>query len=338
MQLFGGALTGIGLPAIIGAASGMHMLMEYVIETTATLIPAAIAFTAFGAAATPTVMDLYKQMTSLYTATSALGAQMPGMTGGFSAMVAAAKPQVYELFGEAMYTASHSTGAFATMAAGAGKVLDDLGARMAYAVTQGKGVNTFAQTATSDLAGWGDSIGNIMGIFGNLLKVMPGYAEMILSVADSVGHLAEVITGSAIGQGILSIGLAAHGAIFYIGLHGHRVRQAGVVGAARARRDADHRGGEARRARHGRRDRRVRRRETRVDADQHGGPAVGLDLPRRRRAGLLRLPDGAGERPDGGVLRLRQVGYRERLAREPAGHHYGGAGEQPANSRRTTGP
>ena len=55
---------------------------------------------------------------------------------------------------------------------------------------------------------------------------------------------------------------------------------------------------------------------------------MGLDFPRRRGGRRVRLPDGAGERPDAGVLRFRQVGHRELLPREPSGHHHRRAGEQ----------
>lgn len=220
LQLFGGALTQIGIPAFLATASGLHLVAEAVIETAGTLIPAAIAFGTFGVAAASTVKDLYQQMSSLYNASQALGVQMPGLSGGFSAMEQAVQPQVYELFGEALYVAGHNTGAFTTLATGAGKALDDLGARLSYALTQGNGFNTFTHNAANDLAGWGNLIGNIGGIMANVFKVLPGYAEDILSVANSLTHMAEVVTGSGIGQGILSIGLAAHGALLYIGLLG----------------------------------------------------------------------------------------------------------------------
>jgi hypothetical protein len=220
LQLFGGALTSVGIPKVLSAASTVHLLTEAVIETSGTLIPAAIAFSAFGIAAVPTAQAIYTQMSNLHTVTTALGTQMPGLSGGFSKMAAAVQPQVYTLFGEALVFANSGTGQFQKLATGAGKVLDDLGARFVFATTQGKGFSTFADKATSDLSAWGTGIGNVGGIIGNLLKVLPGYAEQLASVFDGVTHAIEVVTGSPLGSWVLGIGLAAHGALFYIGLLG----------------------------------------------------------------------------------------------------------------------
>lgn len=220
LLLFGGALKSVGVPAFLSAATTVHLLSEAVIETSGTLIPAAIAFSAFGIAAVPTVQAIYTQMKNLYTISQATGTQMPGLTGNFSRMAAAVQPEVYTLFGEALVFASRGTGTFQQLATGAGTVLDQLGARFVAATTQGRGFSTFAAKATSDLSAWGTGIGNVGGIIGNLLKVLPGYAEDLASVFDGVSHDIEVVTGSGLGQWVLSVGLAAHGALFYVGLMG----------------------------------------------------------------------------------------------------------------------
>lgn len=216
-DLFGGALNGV-LPNVLATVTGFHLIADGIIEITGTLIPATIAFGAFGIAATPTVVDLYKQMSSLFTVTQAFNTELYPLTGNFQKVADAVKPEVYVLFGEALVEAGHNTGAFQTLATGAGKALDDLGARFVYATTQSKTFSSFVTKASQDLAGWGNLIGNIGGIFGNVLKVLPGYAEAILNVLNGVTHALEVITGSGFGQGLLSIGLAAHGALVYIGL------------------------------------------------------------------------------------------------------------------------
>jgi hypothetical protein len=220
LQLFGGALTSVGVPAVLGAVSGIHLLTEAVIETSGTLIPAAIAFTAFGIAAVPTVKDLYSRMQSLYTVTQAYGVQLYPLTGGFAKVAAAVQPQVYTLFGEALVLAGHSTGAFTQLATGAGGVLDQLGARFVYAVTQGSTFSTFAQKATQDLSIWGNNLGNLGGIIGGVLKVLPGYAQVIGNVFGTVSHDVEDLVNSGIGQAFLKVGLLAHGGLIYVGLLG----------------------------------------------------------------------------------------------------------------------
>lgn len=218
VQLFGGALTQIGIPAILGTASGLHLIIDSAIELAGTLIPATIAFVTFGAAAVPTVKDLFNLMSSTYTVTQAYGQQIYPLTGGFQAMAQAVQPEVYVLFGEALQVVNQKSGAFQALAVAAGKALDDLGARFVYAITQSSTFGNIMKNAANDLAGWGNLIGNIGGIIGNILKVLPGYAEVILNVLNSVTHALEMVTGSSAGQAILSIGLAAHGALLYIGL------------------------------------------------------------------------------------------------------------------------
>ncbi|MGH3222615.1 MAG: hypothetical protein ACRDPY_28615 [Streptosporangiaceae bacterium] len=235
LQLFGGALTSIGMPAILGAVSGLHLLSEAVIETAGTLIPATIAFGAFGIAAVPAVQNIVTQMENLRTVSNALGVSIPGLSGGFAKAAQAVQPEVYQLFGEALVFASRNTGTFQTLATGAGKALDDLGARFVYAVSQGSGFSKFAHQATADLAMWGNNIGNLGGIIGGVIHVLPGYAGIIGNVFGAISHDVEVLVNSGLGQGFLKIGLLAHGAILYVGLLGTafaKLAQAGLSGVA----------------------------------------------------------------------------------------------------------
>lgn len=215
IPLFGGALAKVPL---LGAVTGLHLLIDGIVELAGTLLPATIAFATFGAAAVPTVTDLYSILSSTYTVSQAFGTSIYPLTGGFQQMAQAVQPEVYVLFGEALTIANQKSGAFQQLAVASGKALDDLGARFTYAVTQSNTFGTVMQHAANDLAGWGNLIGNIGGIIGNVLKVLPGYAEIILNVLNGVTHAIETVTGSGLGQWILSIGLAAHGAVVYVGL------------------------------------------------------------------------------------------------------------------------
>lgn len=230
LQLFGGALTGL-LPKFLATASGVHLIGEAVIETAGTLIPAAIAFTAFGIAAVPTVKDLYSQMSSLYTVTQAYQVQLYPFSGAFAKVAQAVQPQVYTLFGEALYVAGKNTGAFQAIAVSAGSVVDQLGARFANAITAGDGFSTFTKNAATDLSIWGNNLGNLGGIIGGVLKVLPGYAQVIGNVFGTVTHDIETLVNSGIGQAALKAGLLAHGALIYVGLLGTgfaKLAQAGL--------------------------------------------------------------------------------------------------------------
>lgn len=217
LQLFGGWLTKLGAPAWIGTVTGLHILTEGVFELGAVLIPATIAFAAFGAAAVPTIQDITKAEQNMNTVSQALNLQMPGLSNGFQKAADSVRPNVYILMGEALNTINGKTGEFQTLAKGSGRVMDELGARVQMALGN-QGLNGFLGHGVEDLRIFGNIVGNVFGIFGNLLKSVPGYAEMAFKgIQDFTGAL-ENITSSGAVQGILRVGLALHGALFYAGL------------------------------------------------------------------------------------------------------------------------
>jgi hypothetical protein len=218
IKLFGGAL---GAVPLLGSVGAVHLLTDAIVETAAVVGPAVIAFTAFGIAAVPAVQAIDLQMKNLNTVATALGVTIPGLSGGFQKAAAAVQPQVYQLFGDALYIAGQRGNAFVALAHSAGTVIDQLAARFTAAVTSGNGFGVFLRNATSDLSRLGDITGNVFGVFGNLLKVMPGYAQVLLTVADDFTKVAE--TASRVAAPVIGIGLAAHGAALYAGLLGTAV-------------------------------------------------------------------------------------------------------------------
>jgi hypothetical protein len=220
IPLFGGALGkgggGLGLPSWLAAAGGVHLLAEGIIETTAVLLPAAIAFAGFGAAAIPTVQAIYQHMSALNTVVSATGRAVYPLTGEFGTLSAAVRPQVYQLFGDALTILTQRGGAFTGMVTGAGTVLDQLAGRFTAAVTSGSGFSGFMKHADADLAGLGTLVGNLGGVLGNVFRALPGYAGYLLQLADAGSHVLE--WASAVSVPLLKVGLAAHGAVFYLGL------------------------------------------------------------------------------------------------------------------------
>jgi len=229
LSLFGGALNGL-LPRFIATASGIHILTDGIIEIVATLLPAIVGLGAFAAAAIDTSTEVYFHFKNLNYVTDTLSESMGSaagniypLTGAFAKMNQAAQPQVYVLLGEGLQAINKNAGVLATVASSAGTVIDQLGARITYAVTSGTGFNVFTKNAAADLSGWGNNIGNVFGILGNFLKVMPGYAEVILNVFGTVSQALENISGSKLGQTLLGAGLAIHGFILYVGLLGTAV-------------------------------------------------------------------------------------------------------------------
>lgn len=219
LELFGGWLTKLGAPAWLGTVTGLHMLVEGVVELSAVLIPATVAFGAFVGAAIPTFDSMYTAEKNMYTVSQALGLQMPGLSGGFKQIAAAVQPEVYIMAGEALNTINNKTGEFKDLALGAGRVVDQLGARIEVALGS-QGMTGFLSHGVDDLSVLGNTFGNVFGIIGNLLKSMPGYAEMLLNVFHGITGALEDITSSGAAQGLASLALGLHGAIFYAGLAG----------------------------------------------------------------------------------------------------------------------
>lgn len=212
IPLFGG----LG-PALLTSITAWHLLVDVAIEFLAVLIPATIALIAFGVAGAGTAQDIFKQMQNVNTVTTATNRALYPMTARLRSMADSVQPQVYQLFGDALTIVNSRAGTFTTLAKAAGTVMDQLAARTAIAIQSG-GMSKFLHNAASDLARLGDIVGNIFGTIGNLLKTMPGYAQILLGVIDSVSKGLERVTGSGFSQGIIKAGLAFHGAAVYIGL------------------------------------------------------------------------------------------------------------------------
>lgn len=214
VTLFGGAFGTNGILASVGA---VHLLIDVIAEVIAVLAPAAVALTAFGIAASSTVADIVKQEQAMFTITTALGGTFPGLSAGLQHFTDSVKPEVYVLFGEALNTINDHTGVFQTLATGAGHALDGLGARAENALG-GNGIGGLVSKGVDDITLLGDVIANVFGIFGNVLKQLPGYAELLFTALRNITGALEAITGNNAIQDLLGIGLAMHGAIIYGGL------------------------------------------------------------------------------------------------------------------------
>lgn len=225
VSLFGGALSGV--PFLAGVA-GWHILTDAVIEFAAVVIPATVALGTFGLAAAGDVGDIVTQMKNLNTVSTATGRNLYPMSGELSAIQDAVRPEVYQLFGDALTIINNRAGTFNKLAVGTGTVLDQLGARLSVAINSG-GMQTFLSHAVSDVAQIGNVIGNLFGTIGNLLKTMPGYAQILLGIVDTTSKGLEAVTGNSVVQGIVRAGLTMHGAFLYAGL-GATIMAAGIRG------------------------------------------------------------------------------------------------------------
>lgn len=208
IPLFGGLVAGIGL---------WHVLADAIIETAAVLIPAGIAFAAFAVAASSAVQTVINHIRAVQTVTEATGQAVKPFTNAFQAVSDAVTPHVYELFGQVMQIVNNRMGAFANLAGRAAQVVDMFGARIELAVTS-SGFQKFLNNAISDLTTVGDIIGNLFGIFGNLIKSVAGVAQVLFHALLDITGAIEKLTSShfvqVLGQWILGL----HGFWVWAGL------------------------------------------------------------------------------------------------------------------------
>lgn len=212
VQLFGGIL-----PGVLGHIALWHVLLDGVIETLAVLIPAAVALTAWAYAALPALEGVGEHLYSVWIVSKALNTTIPPMTSNFKQFQDAVKPQVIQLYGDAIDVMNSKQGALGQAAVKTGTILDQLGARIAVAL-QSPSSGKFLDEATKDLSTLLDFFANIFGAVGNILKVMPGYAEKLLGILDEASKAIEAITGSQLGSWLIGIGLTFHGALVWGGL------------------------------------------------------------------------------------------------------------------------
>lgn len=211
--LYGG-LLGTGILARIG---GIHLLVDGIAEVAAVLIPATMALIAFGAAGAATFNLIVDHLSAVHTVITATGQAIAPLTGGFTAIENAVRPDVMQLYGDALSVVNHKMGAFSQLAVSAGSVIAAFAARATVAFESG-GMSQFLKNASSDLAGIFNVLGNVAGTIGNVLKALPGYAQKLLVVLQVVTHAMESFTGSGFVQDLLKAGLAMHGAWLYAGL------------------------------------------------------------------------------------------------------------------------
>lgn len=221
IRLWGGALDNV-LPEILSSVSVWHAGADVIAEFAAVLVPATLGVIAFGIALAPVALDALKRLQAMQEAASALGVQIgkmnysaQGAVGPLQALQNSLQPTLWQLYGDAINVMTSKTGVFSTVVKQVAAVVRDLAARMTEAFTSNSASN-FMKNAAADFQRFGTIIGNLGGTFGNFLKAVPGYAEIIQEVFVQVTRLIEAF--SAVTIPIMHAGLALHGFIIYVGL------------------------------------------------------------------------------------------------------------------------
>lgn len=214
VTLFGGLL---GTSGLLGSIAVWHILADAIIETVAVLGPATLAFAAFAVAAADSSQNVVANVRSIMTVSAATGVSIGGLGGAFQRLEIAMAPKVYELFGDALNIINSRMGVFSQLATGAGNVVDQLGARIEQAITSAS-FSTLLAHAISDLSKIGDIVGNLFGIFGNLIKMISVWAQTLLEGVDIATRALENFTALPVVQTIGHWVIGVHGFWIWVGL------------------------------------------------------------------------------------------------------------------------
>jgi hypothetical protein len=213
---FGDVLMG-ALPHMLSYASGLHMMMEAVIEFSAVWIPAGIAMGAFVLAAVPEAMAVGKQlenMNSIAKATGSTFADFPKLTG---ALTTALKPQLLELYGIALQGVDSSSGKLGPALDQVAKGVDNVAARIvAWTQNSSGGLEKFIKSGSQDAGLLADAFVQLGRTLSTILQSVPGYAKMLLEFGDACLTVLADVTKFI--QPAIALFLKLHGAIFYLGI------------------------------------------------------------------------------------------------------------------------
>lgn len=217
IPLFGGALTALHFPNVIAQASGWHILAEAVIETLAVWGPATIAMGVFAAASYQDAKQVVGQWKTVQTVMSATNTPMDGLTTGLTKLSQALKPDLWDAFGAGLTAIESSSGKLTAPLQSIAHLFDVLGAHIDQLVGSGGGAfSKFIQGGSNDIHELGEAFGNVGKILMVFFESVPGYATILLHLGtDFLGAAADVLQML---QPLIKVGLAVHGAIFYLGL------------------------------------------------------------------------------------------------------------------------
>jgi hypothetical protein len=182
-------------------ATALHAVISSMVEFAAVAIPATVAAGAWAFAWTQGAQNIYQHMTSLFTATEALGqasgqtmGEMLGLNGVWQKIQNEANPDVYAAMGAGLNILKESFGNLAEEGLKVGKIFDAFGAKLVYDFSAAGGagarMNGLLANMVPDLVEIGQIFGNLGHALLGFVAQMPGLAEVMLAGLAGVTHLA----------------------------------------------------------------------------------------------------------------------------------------------------
>lgn len=195
LRIFGG---------LLGTVSLWHVVLDAIIELLAIIVPAIVtlvaglgAFILVGNLAQDTLGRISDRLKATYTAATATGQSIYPVTNAFDKMATVIRPEIWQLYGDALTLAGGKISLIGQLATGTGGVLDKLAARVVvWAQNSSRGIETFFQVGAHDLAGLGQFFSNLGNAFLNLIKVTQTthVDQVFLGFLIALSKLLDLIT------------------------------------------------------------------------------------------------------------------------------------------------
>lgn len=219
-RLFGGQVS---LFAGARQVSVWHLALDGVVETLAVLVPATVTaaagLAAFGIAGSDAARQVYNRMLNVHTIFDAVDGQLPPLTGNIEKLHDTVRPQVWQLYGDAIDVANEKSGLFNKLAIETGSVIDHMAAKVTVDLTRGTGgLETFIHAGERDLRQLGIAGGEIGHVFLKLIQVTQEthiadfLLQGVVAASKLLGAVADLPTP------VLAVVAGLHGVYLWGGL------------------------------------------------------------------------------------------------------------------------
>ncbi len=183
------------------AISGFHIALDVIVESLAVLIPAlvtaAAGLVAFGLAGSDAAKAVAFRLQNVHTVADAFNTTIPPMTNNLEKLHAVVRPQVWQLYGDAIDAAGTHSNRFNNLAIATGGVVDRLAAKLTVLVqTSGPGIDKFFASGARDLQQFARILSNLGDAIGKLIQISErtGIAEALLSILNAAAKLFDLFT------------------------------------------------------------------------------------------------------------------------------------------------
>jgi hypothetical protein len=214
-----------------GLLGWVHLAIDGFIELAAIVVPSTVAILAYGAALSalaPTVDVIYQRELNMYTAFDQLGQKLPGLNDSLNKLNAEFKPQVIEVWGDALTVANSNSGLLVSLLKTATSWVDQFAARMVVDFQDGgSALKNLIDAGSKDLALLGTigaTLGNILLNFVKVTEIthvaqdLLGVIEVLAEAVDEVSKLPAPLLAVVVGLHALYLwGGLAVGILFRIG-------------------------------------------------------------------------------------------------------------------------